>query len=167
MTVFGKLGVQFTIQFYGGRELYRFIDRSNIKDVILNEGVSVFRVVYYMAFIVDGRDKLDVAFQVNKESDTQTFCSLSYLVPNNEYFIPPVYYVKHFLPRLNELLPVLSTSYSCVGTSKCNNFLSRVFFRCTMGLGIYFSAIVKAAMTRTMRHDLQGICNAVFNIHKL
>ena len=57
--------------------LYRFIDRSNIKDVILNEGVSVFRVVYYMAFIVDGRDKLDVAFQVNKESDTQTFCSKS------------------------------------------------------------------------------------------
>jgi len=36
-----------------------------VRAVVINEGVTLQRVVYYLAFIVEGRDSLLVAFQVN------------------------------------------------------------------------------------------------------
>lgn len=43
----------------------QFIDMERIRAVILNEGITMQRVVYYMAFVVEGEKNLVVAFKVH------------------------------------------------------------------------------------------------------
>jgi len=40
------------------------VDLGRVRAVVINEGITLQRVVYYLAFVVEGRDSLLVAFQV-------------------------------------------------------------------------------------------------------
>ncbi|CAM9426126.1 unnamed protein product, partial [Phaeothamnion confervicola] len=63
LLVIQELGVQLTVKYADGREKSKFIDRAKIKAVIINEGVTMHRVVFYMAFVVEGSDCMIVAFE--------------------------------------------------------------------------------------------------------
>lgn len=41
----------------------KFLDRTKIRAVLINEGITMHRVVMYLAFVVQGRDKLVIAFE--------------------------------------------------------------------------------------------------------
>ena len=43
---------------------YQFVDKQSLRAVILNEGIVLIKIVVYMAFIVEGEDKLVVPFMV-------------------------------------------------------------------------------------------------------
>jgi len=40
------------------------VDLGRVQAVVINEGITLHRVVYYLAFVVEGRDTLLVGFQV-------------------------------------------------------------------------------------------------------
>ena len=63
LIVIQELGVEMRTKFRSGTEAYRFIEKAEISDIIINEGITFSRVVYYMAFIVQNQDKLVVAFE--------------------------------------------------------------------------------------------------------
>jgi GPI-GlcNAc transferase complex, PIG-H component len=46
------LGVQLSTRFRSGSTRHRFIDIASIEAVVLNEGIQLFTVLFYMAFIV-------------------------------------------------------------------------------------------------------------------
>lgn len=56
------LGVQLTTTYHNGRTRCEFVDLSTIQSVILNEGITMQRVVVYLAFLVHGRSTMVVAF---------------------------------------------------------------------------------------------------------
>jgi hypothetical protein len=41
---------------------------DRVKAVIINEGITMHRVIFYMAFVVEGRDRLVLAFKVQSQS---------------------------------------------------------------------------------------------------
>ena len=41
----------------------KFLDKARIKAILINEGITMHRVVFYLAFVVAGRDKMVVAFE--------------------------------------------------------------------------------------------------------
>lgn len=43
--------------------LVQFLDKAKIKAILINEGITMHRVVFYLAFVVAGRDKMVVAFE--------------------------------------------------------------------------------------------------------
>lgn len=59
------VGVQVKTVYLGGRSVSRFIDRSKIADIIINEAITMFHIRVYMAIIVEGEDKMVVVFQVS------------------------------------------------------------------------------------------------------
>jgi hypothetical protein len=63
MLVMQDLGVQLTSKFVTGRETHTFIDKSKINAVIINEGITMFSVIYYMAFTVQDKDRMVLAFR--------------------------------------------------------------------------------------------------------
>jgi len=62
--VIRDVGVQVKTVYLGGRSVSRFIDRSKISDIIINEAITMFHIRVYMAIIVEGEDKMVVVFQV-------------------------------------------------------------------------------------------------------
>ena len=60
------LGLQIRTRYLLGAQRTRFIDRAHIADVILNEGIIFQAVVYYMAVIPEGQDRLMVVFDVRR-----------------------------------------------------------------------------------------------------
>ncbi|GAM28489.1 hypothetical protein SAMD00019534_116650, partial [Acytostelium subglobosum LB1] len=61
LTVIRELGIQLRKK-YLLKETVEFIEKSRISSIIINEGISRYRVVYYMAFIVEGKQKMILAF---------------------------------------------------------------------------------------------------------
>ncbi|KAG0218242.1 hypothetical protein BGX33_008083 [Mortierella sp. NVP41] len=61
--VIRDVGVQVKTVYLGGRSVSRFIDRSKISDIIINEAITMFHIRVYMAIIVEGEDKMVVVFQ--------------------------------------------------------------------------------------------------------
>ena len=59
------LGVQLTTKYASGAVRHKFIDHSLLRDIIINEGFTMFRVIFYLAFQVKGESKLILPFQVN------------------------------------------------------------------------------------------------------
>ena len=57
------MGVQLTVIYESGHKKVRFIDKSKIRGVVLNEGITMHRVIVYMAFLVHGQQKMAVAFR--------------------------------------------------------------------------------------------------------
>lgn len=41
----------------------QFLDKAKIKAILINEGITMHRVVFYLAFVVTDRDKMVVAFE--------------------------------------------------------------------------------------------------------
>lgn len=56
------LGVQLSTEYYDGRVKNCFIDNHNIQDIIINEGFSCCKVIFYMAIIVAGDDTMRLVF---------------------------------------------------------------------------------------------------------
>lgn len=46
----------------------QFLDLQRVRAVLINEGITMHRVVYYLAFVVEGRDRLLVAFPVRVQT---------------------------------------------------------------------------------------------------
>eukprot|EP00903_Cladosiphon_okamuranus_P007051 g6854.t1 len=63
LLVVRELGVQVTTKYVDGREKSTFLDKAKIKAILINEGITMHRVVFYLAFVVAGRDKMVVAFE--------------------------------------------------------------------------------------------------------
>ncbi|KAF9187015.1 hypothetical protein BGZ49_004121, partial [Haplosporangium sp. Z 27] len=61
--VIRDVGVQVKTVYLGGRSSSRFIDRSKISDIIINEAITMLHIRVYMAIIVEGEDKMVVVFQ--------------------------------------------------------------------------------------------------------
>ncbi|KAG0344129.1 hypothetical protein BG004_004716 [Podila humilis] len=57
------VGIQVKTVYLGGRSVSRFIDRSKIQDIIINEAITMMHIRVYMAIIVEGQDKMVVVFQ--------------------------------------------------------------------------------------------------------
>eukprot|EP01101_Sappina_pedata_P003992 TRINITY_DN1633_c0_g1_i2.p3 TRINITY_DN1633_c0_g1~~TRINITY_DN1633_c0_g1_i2.p3 ORF type:complete len:128 (+),score=34.68 TRINITY_DN1633_c0_g1_i2:160-543(+) len=63
LLVIPDIGVQVITKYYGGKSIHRFVDKTQIKSIVINEGIHSFRVIFYMAFIVKGQDKMIIAFE--------------------------------------------------------------------------------------------------------
>ncbi|CAG8722794.1 3560_t:CDS:2, partial [Ambispora leptoticha] len=57
------VGVQVKTTFMDGRCVSKFIDRSKILDVVINEGITMLSVKFYLAIIVEGQDRMVVVFE--------------------------------------------------------------------------------------------------------
>ena len=57
-----NLGFQLRQVTFLGRESTRFVDKDTIRQVIINEGVLWHSVIYYVAFVINGHDRLTLAF---------------------------------------------------------------------------------------------------------
>ncbi|CAI2165762.1 24_t:CDS:2 [Funneliformis geosporum] len=57
------VGIQVKTIYMNGRSVSRFIDKSKISDVIINEGINMLQVKFYMAIIVEGQDRMVVVFE--------------------------------------------------------------------------------------------------------
>lgn len=80
ITVIRELGVQLDTLYYSGKEEHTFIDKTRIKSIIINEGlfsmrhqfsgphfasgVTQYKIIFYMAFIVEGKNRMILAFRV-------------------------------------------------------------------------------------------------------
>lgn len=79
--VIRDFGVQVKTTYLGGRSVTRMIDMSRIKDIVINEGITMFQassiykyidcmflyqiqVKFYLAILVDKEDKMIVIFEV-------------------------------------------------------------------------------------------------------
>jgi hypothetical protein len=62
--VIRELGVQLETRYHSGKQTHTFIDKQKIKSIIINEGIVCYDIVFYMAFIVEGKNKIVLAFQV-------------------------------------------------------------------------------------------------------
>lgn len=96
------VGIQVKTVYLGGRSVSRFIDRSKIQDIIINEAITMMHIRVYMAIIVEGQDKMVVVFQVSwqleKKTSKQVDCG------TNANVSLPWIYKQNLLPRLNVLL---------------------------------------------------------------
>lgn len=63
--VIRDVGIQVKTIYLGGRSSSRFIDRSKISDIIINEAITMMHIRVYMAIIVEGQDRMVVVFQVS------------------------------------------------------------------------------------------------------
>ena len=64
------LGVQVKTVYMDGRCISRFIDHSCIADIIINEGITMLQVKFYMAIIVEGQDRMVIVFEVVISANT-------------------------------------------------------------------------------------------------
>nr|KAJ3420079.1 hypothetical protein HK105_006139 [Polyrhizophydium stewartii] len=56
------MGVQLRTTFWGGHTRTRFIPASQIAGVVINEGITMLQVKFYLALVVDGESSMVVAF---------------------------------------------------------------------------------------------------------
>eukprot|EP01133_Synstelium_polycarpum_P013887 gene13887-16381_t len=58
-----ELGVQLRKKTILNKVTVKFIDKTKIQSIIINEGISKYHVSFYMAFIVEGKQKMVLAFE--------------------------------------------------------------------------------------------------------
>ncbi|KAG0012061.1 RNA polymerase-associated factor [Entomortierella chlamydospora] len=110
--VIRDVGVQVKTVYLGGRSSSRFIDRSKISDIIINEAITMLHIRVYMAIIVEGEDKMVVVFQLHfphmsqpvhkKKFGSEFLCKTRY---RNTLPLPP------FAPKL---LALPSSTERCI-----------------------------------------------------
>jgi len=64
ITIFRELGVQLETRYFWGRRRFRFIEKEFIRSLLLNEGITAWHVVFYLAFVVREERKLTMVFEV-------------------------------------------------------------------------------------------------------
>ncbi|KAJ4454933.1 putative phosphatidylinositol glycan; class H [Paratrimastix pyriformis] len=57
-----ELLVQVRTRYWSGQETTEVLDAHQIEDVIINEGITMHQVIYYLAFVIKGNSKLVLAF---------------------------------------------------------------------------------------------------------
>ena len=67
------MGIQMTTTFMSGRNSTRFIPFTEISHLIMNEGITMFKVKYYLAMVLKNQDDMVVLFPVS-------FFKLNYLM---------------------------------------------------------------------------------------
>ena len=65
-----KLGVQIERVYFSGRRSYEFVDIDTIEDVIINEGITRCKIVYYMAFLLSTKDDPLVVFENHPRTES-------------------------------------------------------------------------------------------------
>eukprot|EP00939_MAST-03C_sp_MAST-3C-sp1_P000797 g797.t1 len=58
-----EIGVQLTSYYFDGRIDSKFVDKDKIESIVINEGITLCRVVFYMAFLVKSENKMTLAFE--------------------------------------------------------------------------------------------------------
>jgi len=56
-------GLQLNKKFYNGEEKHLFIDKTKISAIVINEGIRSYDVLFYMAVIVEGHDRMVLVFE--------------------------------------------------------------------------------------------------------
>ncbi len=64
LTVLREMGIQLETVYYSGKRTNTFIEKQKIKSIIINEAIKSMDVVVYMAFILEGKTAMTLAFQV-------------------------------------------------------------------------------------------------------
>jgi len=59
------LGVQIKTTYPFNRTYSRFIDKSKIGHIIINEGITAFQVKFYLAVLISGGDHMEVVYKVS------------------------------------------------------------------------------------------------------
>lgn len=52
LLIMGSIGVQLTTTFASGRSIDIFYDITNVRDIIINEGITMHRVIFYLALLL-------------------------------------------------------------------------------------------------------------------
>ncbi|KYQ96829.1 hypothetical protein DLAC_11575 [Tieghemostelium lacteum] len=63
LIVMRELGVQLKRKYYFRPEIIEFIDKTKIEQIIINEGITHHSVIFYMCFLVEGKNKMVLAFE--------------------------------------------------------------------------------------------------------
>mmetsp|Transcript_17029 Transcript_17029/g.22150 ORF Transcript_17029/g.22150 Transcript_17029/m.22150 type:complete len:202 (+) Transcript_17029:72-677(+) len=63
LLVIEDLGIQLCCKYQNGKEEIQFYDKARIKGVFINEGITLHRVIFYLAFVMERHSKMVVAFQ--------------------------------------------------------------------------------------------------------
>lgn len=51
------LGIQLSTVYWTGRHADTFIDKDKIQDIVINEGITRCKVIFYMSIILEGEEK--------------------------------------------------------------------------------------------------------------
>lgn len=65
LLVVRDLGVQIKTTYPFKRTCCRFIDKSKIGQIIINEGITAFQVKFYLAVLISGEDHMEVVYKAN------------------------------------------------------------------------------------------------------
>lgn len=60
LLVITSLGMQLTTTFVTGRQNSQFIEKHKIKDVVINEGITMHQVLYYLAVLLQSETSVEV-----------------------------------------------------------------------------------------------------------
>ncbi|MES1914517.1 MAG: hypothetical protein MHM6MM_006578 [Cercozoa sp. M6MM] len=96
--VMRQVGVQFESVTKGGSVKRTFLDDTAVKSVVLNEGVSMCRVLSYLAFRVHGQDKMKLAFEnlwPRYSTLVSLYAELKRFFPNQHAFVYAADAVRH------------------------------------------------------------------------
>jgi len=63
LLIIQDFGVQLTTTYMTGRQQHKFIDKAKIKSILINEGITMCKVIYYLAIQVEGQHKLSLVFE--------------------------------------------------------------------------------------------------------
>jgi len=63
LLVVRDLGVQIKTTYPFNRTYSRFIDKSKIGQIIINEGITAFEVNFYLAVLISGEDHMEVVYK--------------------------------------------------------------------------------------------------------
>eukprot|EP00953_Heterococcus_sp_UTEX-ZZ885_P026294 14217-Heterococcus_DN1.PRE.6 len=66
VTIMRGLGVQLITRYRSGSQSVVLLAVDRIDSVIINEAITMQRVIFYLAFIVKGKDSLAVAFEATR-----------------------------------------------------------------------------------------------------
>ena len=58
-----EIGCQLTTLYFNGTKSSKFIEKAKIRSVLMNEGVTLCRVVFYVAFLLKNESKITLAFE--------------------------------------------------------------------------------------------------------
>jgi len=56
------LGIQLSTVYWTGRHADTFIDKDKIKDIIINEGITRCKVIFYMSIMLEGEENMRLVF---------------------------------------------------------------------------------------------------------
>ena len=68
------LGIQLQKVHYSGLVQVRFVPRDKIKEIVVNEGITGCRVIFYLAVVLGDHEEMELAFTVSMPQTTAPRC---------------------------------------------------------------------------------------------